>query len=388
MSPTLTDLFRLPLADLHARAKAARLGLPARPWREGLVSALSEQERTTDQPAFGCGVLEVHDEGFGFLRSPYADFEPGADDIYVSQSQIRRFHLRTGDAVIGRTRPPKEQERYPALLRVELVNGATPEEPTTPFEEQAVVGLSARWALAGHADLAALDHLAPLGRGARGLLIGGDPMSRRRMLGALVDRLRPQADAVWLHAAAERPEEIAEWRALSDVMVVATAFDAASNRHTHAVDLTLAAARRQAERGQHVVVLIDGLSRLLRHAVAEQPGTGRVLDGVEAAALHRVRGWLGSGRALEPGGSLTVLATLHGDDTYARAARRDLADALTWQATLRDHSSVPQLDPVATHAWRPERLIGEASATALGAWRASLSVDPHAQDEALRAVVP
>ena len=400
MPTSLKELLEEPTQALFATARRLGLGVPAFPWRDGLATAIAQHQQPPEEAPLGVGILEVHEEGFGFLRSPYTDFLPGSGDIYVSQSQIRRFRLRTGDAVIGRIRAPKEQERYAALLRVDLINGEPSDVEVTPFEDQPAAHPQTRLPLGRVAPLAAIDAVAPLGLGARGLLIAPD---RGPVAGAVAPRtelLRKLAagfhneDGVelWVLLLGERPEDIAEWRENAPYEVIATPFDEQPARHLHVAEITFERARRMAERGADVIVLVDSLTRLLRFALADVARPGHLLDGVEADALHRLRRYMAAGRCLADAGSVTVIGTINADerDTLSAALRRDLAEACTWQLTLTDSApaglALP-IDPSRSWTRREDRLLSTEELQRRLAWRASLPADVPGQQAALAALL-
>lgn len=385
-SPDLRDLLDLTPDRLQDRARAAGLPHADHPWRPGLVAALADRAGAHH----GAGVLEVHGEGFGFLRSPYDDFLPGGHDIYVSQSQIKRFALRTGQTVLGQIRPPKEQERYPALLRVEFVDGAPPEGETPAFRDQPVAWPSTRLPLAGDPWLSAVDWLAPLGLGARGLLRGPPGDTRTQLALRMARRLADQ-DALEVHALllGSAPEDAEDWRALGrehGAQVVVTPPDESAARHAQVAEIVVERAQRLAERGQEIVLFVDGLSRLLRCYTAEAGDTRQALvDGLHPAASQRLRGVLSAGRDLRDAGSVTLVATLDAGvgDPLSDAADRDLADLATWTLSLRGGAGPlaprPDLDVARSACRREELLVFGEELARRQRWRAE--VGPTAPDE-------
>jgi transcription termination factor Rho len=400
MNVSLSSLLAQRPEELAALAQRVGLTTPRHPWRDVLATHIAQHAQVTqrpdraDEPDYGCGVLEVHAEGFGFLRSLESDLLPAAGDIYVSQSQIRRFRLRTGDVVIGRTRAPKEGERYPALLRVEAVHGEPPDASVTPFGEHRAVHPTTRLPLQRDPWLAPLDRLAPLGMGARGLLIGSARAQRGEVLRRFAAAFGGDPDLqVTVLSVGERPEEITEWREASardKYEVLATPFDEPAQRHVHVADMVFERARRMAERGQEVLLLVDSLPRLLRFVIADLTTTGRALDGVDAGALHRLRTWFASARDLAQAGSVTLVATCNDDphDPLAVALRRDLGEVCTWMATLATPSSPGIADPASPPAWAPpgcwalreEHLVPGAEQARRRAVRARLGERATAED--------
>jgi transcription termination factor Rho len=387
MTHPLTPLLELSTAELLAQAE--KLGIPAQPaaWRDGLLAAIAERRSGEEH---GCGVLEVHEEGFGFLRSPLDGLLPGQADIYVSQSQIKRFNLRTGDTVIGRIRPPKEQERYAALLRVEVVDGEGPDVHYTPFEQVPAVHPSTRLPLARDPWLAAVDWVAPLGLGARGLLVAPPRPERsellRRLAAVFAGDERVQ---VMVLLAGERPEDVTEWREATDAEVVATPMDEQPSRHLQVADIVFERARRLAERGAEVLLLVDSFTRLLRLALADGHGSGHLVEGVDGGALLRLRRWFGTGRDLRGAGSVTLVGAVDADpgDALSGVLRRDLGDVATWQVTLRTGPgairSRPDLDVARSWTLREDLLVVGDELERRRRWRAETAGDPRRESDAL-----
>ncbi|MEQ1565346.1 MAG: transcription termination factor Rho [Myxococcota bacterium] len=359
-------LHERPLDEL--RRQGAELGIEsARTLRRGdLVFAVGSKLGQAEGQDFGRGVLEVHAEGFGFLRSPGDNFLPGQDDIYVSQSQIRRFKLQTGDTVIGLVRPPKEGERYLALLRVDSVNGESPGAEPPSFDTLTAIYPDDRIRLGDDPGLRVVDLAAPLGLGQRGLLVAGARTGQVELLQSLADVLSADDDLhVTVLLVGERPEEIHEWRTQSRAEVIATPFDEPPSRHVQVADIVFERARRMVERGDDAVLLVDSLTRLLRFCLAEIPPAGRTLGGVDTASLHRIRRYLGAARALEEGGSLTVIGVVAaGESDMDRALLDDLRDVVNWELTLSkdlaDRGVRPPVDPHRSGTLREDRLLDPA----------------------------
>lgn len=387
------DFPSLHAQDMDAlRERAASLGMASEPPQNKadlafhVGRALGEQKGET----FGRGVLETHAEGFGFLRSATANFLPGEDDIYVSQSQIRRFKLRTGDTVIGLVRPPKEGERYFALLRVESVNGDAPGgEPYPAFEQLTAIYPDERLDLSAAEEWKPIDYVAPLGLGQRGLLLVPQHTSPSPLLRSLAATLAADEG---LHVTAllvgARPEDIQQWRSDTTVEVIATPFEETAARQLQVAEIVLERARRMVELGEDVALIVDGFSTILRASVGECEPSGRLIDGIDTAALQGVRRFFGSGRALEDGGSLTVVGTcLDASHPRDRALTRDLADAANWVVVLHPDVAVrgltPPVDVRRSANLCVERLLSEDDARARAAWRAELGDDPIANAQAL-----
>jgi transcription termination factor Rho len=265
--------------------------------------------------AVGSGVLEIGAEGFGFLRG--ARLLPGPDDVYVAQSQIRRFGLRTGDTIAGRVRPPREGERYPSLLWVEHVNDVPTEEAQKRpiFERLTPVHPYEQIMLATEPNILPtrlIDMIAPIGRGQRGLIVAPPKAGKTMLLKAIANGVTSNAPDTHLIVllVGERPEEVTDMRRSVKGEVIAATFDEPVEDHIKVAELTLERARRQVEHGRHVVILMDSITRLARAYNVAMPSSGRTLSGgMDPAALYPPKRFFGSARAIEEGGSLTIIAT-------------------------------------------------------------------------------
>ena len=382
MAVDFLALHDTPLASLREQARS--LGLPGHDTlrRPDLVFEIGRKLGEAENQTFGQGVLEVHAEGFGFLRSPADNFLPGADDIYVSQSQIRRFKLQTGDSVIGLVRPPKEGERYLALLRVESVNGEPPGAEPPPFDSLTAIYPDERIQMGLDPWMRALDLVAPLGLGQRGLLIAPGRTGRTDLLRSLAKLLSTDEDLkVTVLLIGERPEEIHEWRSETRVEVIATPFDEPAARHVQVADIVFERARRMVERGDDAFLIVDSLTRLLRYCLAEIPPTGKLVGGVDGAALHRMRRYLGAARALEEGGSLAVIGVIGGDagNEMDKALLDDLRDAANWELVLSrelaERSVSPPIDLSRSGTRKEERMLEADELERRRLFRGSLTGD-------------
>ncbi len=270
---------------------------------------------------YGDGVLEILPDGFGFLRSPEYSYLPCPDDIYVSPSQIRRFGLKNGHIVQGTIRPPKEAERYFALLRVDAVNGESPDRlnDLIPFEDLTPLHPEERYVLetpdtGKNIEMRIVDLVAPIGKGQRGLIVApprtGKTILLQKMANSIITNY-PDVKVIVL-LIDERPEEVTDFRRQTpdDVEVVASTFDEQTDRHVQVAEMVIEKARRAVEFGTDVVILLDSITRLARAYNAEVPHSGKILTGgVDANALQKPKKFFGSARAIESGGSLTILAT-------------------------------------------------------------------------------
>ncbi len=276
-----------------------------------VVTAVLEEPATTQ----GSGLLEIVPDGHGFLRN--ARLSPSTDDVYVAQSQIRRFNLRTGDMIEGRVRPPKELERYPSLLYVERINGLPAEmaqkrplfEQLTPIHPNVQIVLSTEPNIL---PTRIVDVIAPIGRGQRGLIVAPPKAGKTMLLKAIANGVTTNAPDIQLIVLliGERPEEVTDMRRSVKGEVVAATFDEPVEQHIKVAELVLEKAKRQVEHGRHVVILMDSLTRLTRAYNIAMPPSGRTLSGgVDPAALYPPKRFFGSARNIEDGGSLTIIAT-------------------------------------------------------------------------------
>jgi len=283
----------------------------------------------TPEPAtkafHGSGVLEILPDGFGFLRGSGDNYQPGADDIYVSPSQIRRFDLRTGDVLTGMVRSPKDGERYNALIQVKEVNGSDPDTArgTPNFDEMTVIHPNQALQLDAMEDAIGsliVSVFSPIGRGQRALLIAPPRTGASQLLFELADSIEEGNPDVSLMAIVidTRPEEVTELEEMIDGEVAASTFDEGPSRHVQVAEIAIERAKRLVEQGRDVVIIIDSLTQLARAYNATLPGSGKMLaSGIDAQAVHRVKRLFGAARNLDGIGSLTIIATVR-SDTGAR----------------------------------------------------------------------
>ncbi len=266
---------------------------------------------------YGEGVLEILPDGFGFLRSPEFSYLPGPDDIYVSPSQIRRFGLRNGHVVQGQIRPPKESERYFALLRVEAINGEDPERisDVTNFEDLTPLHPDRRLNLEGDTkelNMRIVDIVTPIGKGQRMLIVAPPRTGKTVLLQKIansVSRNHPEVVLIVL-LIDERPEEVTDMQRNTKAEVVSSTFDEPASRHVQVAEMVIEKAKRYVEFGKDVVILLDSITRLARAYNTEVPHSGKILTGgVDANALQKPKRFFGAARCIEEGGSLTILAT-------------------------------------------------------------------------------
>jgi len=263
------------------------------------------------------GVLEILPDGFGFLRSPYNNYLPCPEDIYVSPSQIRRFSLRTGDTVKGEIREPKEKERFFAMLRVDSVNEADPEKSKhkVPFENLTPLFPDERLHLENepkNVSMRVMDIFTPIGKGQRGLIVAAPRTGKTVLLQQLANSIsanHPEVELIIL-LIDERPEEVTDMMRHTKAHVLSSTFDEEPSRHVQVAELVVEMARRRVESGKDVVILLDSITRLARAYNTVQPHSGKILSGgVDSNALHKPKRFFGAARNIEDGGSLTIIAT-------------------------------------------------------------------------------
>ena len=263
------------------------------------------------------GVLQLFQEGYGFLRAPSANYLPGPDDVYVSPSQVRRFDLHTGDTVSGQARPPKDGERYVALVRVDAINFEPPDRARqrVAFEGLTPVYPQAKLALETTADVLStrvMDLLIPIGKGQRGLIVSPPRTGKTMLLQNIANAIRHNHPEVLLILLLidERPEEVTDMQRSVGGEVIYSSFDEGADRHVQVAEMVLEKAKRLVERGRDVVILLDSITRLARAYNSQIASSGRVLSGgLDSNALERPKRFFGTARAIEHGGSLTIIAT-------------------------------------------------------------------------------
>ncbi len=316
----LTELKRQPVSELVALAESMGLENMARSRKQDIIFEVLKAAAKNGQDIFGEGVLEILQDGFGFLRSADGSYLAGPDDIYVSPSQIRRFNLRTGDTVAGLIRPPKDGERYFALLKVAEINLDSPENQRSKvlFENLTPLFPKERLKLeqgnGSTEDLTAriIDLCAPIGKGQRGLIVSPPKAGKTMLLQNIALSLMANHPEVYLIVLLidERPEEVTEMARTVRGEVVSSTFDEPASRHVQVAEMVIEKAKRLAENKRDVVILLDSITRLARAYNTVVPSSGKVLTGgVDANALHRPKRFFGAARNIEEGGSLTILAT-------------------------------------------------------------------------------
>jgi transcription termination factor Rho len=313
----IADLKKKSVAELHAMAEQLSIQNYSGMRKQDLIFRIEQALLDTDTVLRGEGVLEILPEGYGFLRSPDWNYLYGPDDIYVSPSQIKRFDLRTGDSILGQVRPPKEGERYLALLKVEVVNGDEPEKakhriafdnlrPRYPDQR---VRLERK---DGNVSMRVLDILAPLGKGQRALISSPPKAGKTILLQQLANSITENHPEVVLIVLLidERPEEVTDMEENVKAEVISSTFDEPADRHVQVADMVIEKAKRLVEHGKDVVILLDSITRLARAHNVVVPHSGKILSGgVDANALHKPKRFFGAARNIEGGGSLTIIGT-------------------------------------------------------------------------------
>ncbi|MFZ9036727.1 MAG: transcription termination factor Rho, partial [Gammaproteobacteria bacterium] len=292
----------------------------ARMRRQDIIFSILKSQAKKGEDIFSEGVLEILQDGFGFLRSADSSYLAGPDDIYVSPSQIRRFNLRTGDTISGKIRPPKDNERYFALLKVDQINFDLPEnvkhkvlfENLTPLHPNERMILERGNGSTEDITARIIDMVSPIGKGQRGLVVSPPKAGKTLMLQNIAQSIASNHPECYLIVLLidERPEEVTEMERMVKGEVVASTFDEPASRHVQVAEMVIEKAKRLVEHKRDVVILLDSITRLARAYNTTIPSSGKVLTGgVDAHALHRPKRFFGAARNIEEGGSLTILAT-------------------------------------------------------------------------------
>ncbi|MED5411770.1 MAG: transcription termination factor Rho [Pseudomonadota bacterium] len=316
----LTELKQKPIAELLKTAQEMGLDNVSRSRKQDIIFVILKKHAKNGEDIYGDGVLEILQDGFGFLRSADSSYLAGPDDIYVSPSQIRRFNLRTGDTVAGKIRPPKDGERYFALLKISEINFSKPEssknkilfENLTPLFPQDRLELQLGNGSTEDLSARVIDLTSPIGKGQRGLIVSPPKAGKTLILQNIAQSItknNPECRLIVL-LIDERPEEVTEMQRSVRGEVVASTFDEPPSRHVQVADMVIEKAKRLVEHKEDVVILLDSITRLARAYNTVIPSSGKVLTGgVDAHALERPKRFFGAARNLEEGGSLTIIAT-------------------------------------------------------------------------------
>jgi transcription termination factor Rho len=317
----LQELKEKKINELTAIAKGLNIEGASSLRKQDLIFAILNAQTEKNGMIFGEGVLETLPDGFGFLRAPDYNYLPGPDDIYVSPSQIRRFNLHTGDTVSGQIRPPKEGERYFALLKVETVNHEPPEvardkilfDNLTPLYPQEKLKLETT---PDNMSMRVMELIAPIGKGQRGLIVAPPRTGKTMLIQNIANSIALNHPEVFLIVLLidERPEEVTDMQRSVNGEVISSTFDEPASRHIQVAEMVIEKAKRLVEHKRDVVILLDSITRLARAYNTVIPPSGKILSGgVDSNALHKPKRFFGAARNIEEGGSLTIIATALGD---------------------------------------------------------------------------
>ncbi len=312
-----SELVRLTVKELQELAKKLGIKEISGVRKQDLIKLILEAEVKKEGKIYADGILEVMSDGYGFLRSAEYSYLPGPDDIYVSHSQIKRFRLRTGHLVSGQVRPPKDNERFFALLRVEKINGIDPEQNRnliyfdnlTPLYPEELIKLETT---ERNFSTRVIDMIAPIGKGQRGVFVAQPKTGKTVLLQKVANAIAANDESIKLIILLidERPEEVTDMARSVQAEVVASTFDEPATRHVQVAEMVIEKAKRCVESGDDVVILLDSITRLARAYNTVIPHSGKILSGgVDSNALHKPKRFFGAARNVEDGGSLTIIAT-------------------------------------------------------------------------------
>ena len=317
METDIKELQSMKIAELSNLAVELELPDASNMKKQELIFGILEARADKQGQIHSKGVLEILPDGYGFLRSVDYNYLPGPDDVYISPSQIKRFSLRTGDTVAGQIRPPKDNERFFALLKVEMVNDHDPEKAKevvrfdnlTPLYPEEIIDLEAE---PNGYSMRIMNLLTPIGKGQRGLIVAQPKTGKTILLQKLANAITRNHPEIKLMVLLidERPEEVTDMERSVDAEVISSTFDEPPERHVQVADMVLEKARRLVEWNTDVVILLDSLTRLARAHNTVVPHSGKILSGgVDSNALHRPKRFFGAAKNVEGGGSLTIMAT-------------------------------------------------------------------------------
>jgi transcription termination factor Rho len=313
----LADLKRKSIGELYKTAKELGVDSPSGMRKQEIIFAILKAQTVNNGSVYGEGVLEILQDGFGFLRSPDYNYLPGPDDIYVSPSQIRRFALKIGDTISGQIRPPKEGERYFALLKVESLNHDVPEasfdkvifDNLTPLYPDEHINLETD---SDNYSARIMDFMTPIGKGQRGLIVAPPRTGKTMLLQNIANSIsRNHPDIILIVLLIdERPEEVTDMQRMVKAEVISSTFDEPAQRHIQVSKMVIEKAKRLVEHKRDVVILLDSITRLARAYNTVVPPSGKILSGgVDSNALQKPKRFFGAARNIEEGGSLTIIAT-------------------------------------------------------------------------------
>ena len=340
--------------------------------KQELIKEILEIQVKKEGKVFAAGVLEILPDGYGFLRSPDYSYLPGPDDIYVSHSQIKRFKLRTGHQISGQVRPPKDNERFFALLRVDTINSQSPEkhkniiyfDNLTPLFPEEHIKLETT---AKEYSTRIIDLLAPIGKGQRGLIVAQPKTGKTILMQKIANAITandPKIKVIML-LIDERPEEVTDMSRSVDALVIGSTFDEPAERHVQVSEMVIEKAKRMVEGGEDVVILLDSLTRLARAYNTVIPHSGKILTGgVDSNALHKPKRFFGAARNVEDGGSLTIISTAlidtgsRMDEVIFEEFKGTGNQELVLDRSLSDRRVYPSMDIKRSGTRREDKLMG------------------------------
>ena len=367
-----SELQALTVKELQQFAKNLKATEVSGLRKQDLIKLILEKQAEKKGNIFASGILEVLPDGYGFLRSPDYSYMPGPDDIYVSHSQIKRFRLRTGHSISGQVRPPKDNERFFALLRVDTVNGSSPDQSRdvvnfvnlTPLYPEEMIKLETR---DKEFSTRVIDMVAPIGKGQRGLIVAQPKTGKTVLLQKMANAVtanNPEAKLIIL-LIDERPEEVTDMERSVEAEVVASTFDEPADRHVQVSEMVIEKAKRMVEAGDDVIILLDSITRLARAYNVVSPHSGKILSGgVDSNALHKPKRFFGAARNVEHGGSLTIIATAlvdtgsRMDEVIFEEFKGTGNMELVLDRNLSDRRIYPSIDAQRSGTRREDKLIG------------------------------
>jgi transcription termination factor Rho len=386
----LQELKQKTPADLLAYAEDLSIENASSLRKQEMMFAILKQLAENEVAIHGDGVLEILQDGFGFLRAPEANYLPGPDDIYVSPSQIRRFGLRTGDTVEGQIRSPKDGERYFALLKVNQINFDDPEkvrhrinfDNLTPLYPESKFSLDIDNPKSKDLTTRIVDIVAPIGRGQRALIVAPPRTGKTMMLQAIAHAITANNPDVYLIVLLidERPEEVTDMQRSVNGEVVSSTFDEPATRHVQVSEMVIEKAKRLVEHGRDVVILLDSITRLARAYNTVVPSSGKVLTGgVDSNALQRPKRFFGAARNIEEGGSMTIIATAlidtgsRMDEVIFEEFKGTGNSEIVLDRKLADKRTFPSMDITKSGTRKEELLVDKATLSKMWVLRRILS---------------
>ena len=382
-----SELVRLTVKELQELAKKLKINEISGVRKQDLIKLILESEAKKEGKIYTDGVLEVMPDGYGFLRSAEYSYLPGPDDIYVSHSQIKRFRLRTGHLVSGQVRPPKDNERFFALLRVEKINNIDPDQNRnliyfdnlTPLYPEDLIKLETT---ERNFSTRIIDMLAPIGKGQRGVIVAQPKTGKTILLQKIANAIAANDDSIKLIILLidERPEEVTDMARSVQAEVVASTFDEPAQRHVQVAEMVIEKAKRCVESGDDVVILLDSITRLARAYNTVIPHSGKILSGgVDSNALHKPKRFFGAARNVEDGGSLTIISTAlidtgsRMDEVIFEEFKGTGNMELVLDRTLSDKRIYPSIDVDRSGTRREDKLIGKKDLSRIWLLRKMLS---------------